>query len=332
MAVMSKRERLKAILSGKPVDRVPVAFWRHWPGDDQSPESLAAVALDFQQRYDLDFIKLPVSSAYTVTDYGVKHEYRGSLIGDRVHLEYAIKNIEDWGRIKPLDINRGTYGWHLDALRTIIKQKEPETPVIVTMFNPLSIAAYLAGDDTCLSHLRSHPERVEPAVKALAETGADFARAAINAGADGIFFSTRFASYELMGEAEYRQYGCPGDLAVLQAAKDGWLNVLHLHGQYPMLAQLADYPVQALNWHDRTTQFDLTEGSRLFGGILMGGVEQYTTLRFGSPDDVKLQVHDAIRQLHGRRLVVTPGCTYPLDVPHANLLALRKAVEVQELT
>ncbi len=331
MAKMSKRERLKAVLAGKSVDRVPVAFWRHWPGDDQSSESLAVVALDFQKKYDLDFIKLPVSSTYTVTDYGVKHDYQGSLIGDRVYLEYVIKKIEDWDRIKPLDINRGIYGWHLEALRMIIKQKDPETPVVATMFNPLSIAAYLAGDDNFLSHLRSHPERVEPAIEALAETNASFARAAINAGADGIFLSTRFASHELMNEQEYQRYGRPGDLAVLQVARDGWLNILHLHGQHPMIKQLADYPVQALNWHDRTTQFNLTEGSRIFPGILMGGVEQYQTLRFGMPQNVTMQVHDAIKQMNGRSLIITPGCTYPLDVPHANLLALRKAVETWDL-
>ena len=59
---MTKRERIKAALAGKAVDRVPVGFWRHWPGDDQQAESLALVALEFQQRYDLDFIKIPVSS------------------------------------------------------------------------------------------------------------------------------------------------------------------------------------------------------------------------------------------------------------------------------
>ena len=64
MAMMTKRERLKAVLAGNPIDRVPVAFWRHWPGDDQRLESLVTVSLDFQQRYDLDFIKLPVSSTY----------------------------------------------------------------------------------------------------------------------------------------------------------------------------------------------------------------------------------------------------------------------------
>ena len=80
--VMTKRERVEAALAGKPVDRVPVGFWRHWPGDDQQADSFARVTLEYQQRYDLDFIKIPVTSTYCVEDYGGKHEYRGNLIGD----------------------------------------------------------------------------------------------------------------------------------------------------------------------------------------------------------------------------------------------------------
>ena len=35
MAELTKQQRVQAALAGKPVDRVPVAFWKHWPMDDQ---------------------------------------------------------------------------------------------------------------------------------------------------------------------------------------------------------------------------------------------------------------------------------------------------------
>jgi uroporphyrinogen decarboxylase len=324
---MTKRERIKAALVGKAVDRVPVGFWRHWPGDDQQAESLALVALEFQRRYDLDFIKIPVSSTYCVDDYGVKHEYRGNVIGDRDYLDHLIKNVEDWDRIQPLDITRGKYGQQLQALRMIIEKRESNTPVIFTIFNPLAMAAYLAGDETLLVHLRLYPDKVEKALKALGETCSSFVKSVIAEGADGIFLSTRFASYELMSEDEYRCFGQPSDLAVLAASSGGWFNVLHLHGQYPMVKALADYPVQAVNWHDRTSWPGLKEAKKLFPGAVMGGIEQYKVLNFGSPLNVELQVHDAIDQTQGRRLIVTPGCTYPMSVPHSNLIAMRRAVD-----
>ncbi len=324
---MSKRNRLKAALAGKTVDRVPVSFWRHWPGDDQHPESLARVALDFQQRYDLDFIKVPVSSVYCVEDYGIKHAYRGSPIGDREYLERVIKRVDDWARIEPLNIHKGSYGRHLQTLQIILDKREEDTPVIFTIFNPLSMAAYLAGDETLLAHLRQDPARVETGLKALAETCASFSRAVIAEGADGIFLSSRHSSYEIMSEEEYSRFGLPGDGAVLEAASSGWLNVLHIHGKNPMLALVADYKAQVMNWHDRVTGLGLAETSRLFPGALMGGVEQYQTLHYGNPSEVESQVLDAIRQMNGHRLIVGPGCTYPITVPHRNLMAMRTAVE-----
>ena len=324
---MSKQERLKAALAGKVVDRVPIGFWRHWPGDDQHPESLASVALEFQRRYDLDFIKVPVSSTYCVDDYGAEHEYRGSLIGDREYLDPVVKNIDDWDRIQPLNVTKGKYGQHLQALRMIIDKRESNTPVIFTIFNPLAMASYLAGDENLLVHLRRYPDKVEKALKALTETCVSFVKAVIAEGADGIFLSTRWASYELMSEEEYLRFGKPGDLVVLAASSGGWFNVLHLHGQHPMFSTLADYPVQAVNWHDRTAWPGLTEAKKLFRGAVMGGVEQYKILNLGSPLDVELQVHSAIDLTKGRRLIIAPGCTYPLSVPHSNLIAMRKAVD-----
>jgi uroporphyrinogen decarboxylase len=94
-----------------------------------------------------------------------------------------------------------------------------------------------------------------------------------------------------------------------------------------MFRTIADYPVQAVNWHDRMALPGLKEAKNIFRGAVMGGIEQYKVLNFGSLLNVELQVHDAIDQTKGRRLIVTPGCTYPMSVPHSNLIAMRRAVD-----
>jgi uroporphyrinogen decarboxylase len=71
----------------------------------------------------------------------------------------------------------------------------------------------------------------------------------------------------------------------------------------------------------------LTEGKKIFHGALMGGIEQYKTLNLGSPLEIESQVYDAINLTKGRRLIITPGCTYPLSVPDRNLIAMRRAVD-----
>ncbi len=324
---MTKRERVRAALAGEAVDRVPVAFWRHWPIDDQDAEALAARTLEYQARYDWDFIKFTPSSTYSVDGWGGKHVYDGRTIGDRSFRERAVQRLEDWDRIELLDVTQGAYGRTLRALQMVLERRDPDTPVLQTVFNPIRMAGYLAGDEALLVHLRQDPERVERALGALTQTCASFVRAAMGVEADGIFLSTSAASLEAMSVAEYRRFGRPGDMAVWEAARGGWFNLLHLHGQNPMFAELADYPAQAVNWHDRTAWPSLAEGARLFPGAVVGGVEQYEVLHFGTPEQVVAQVRDAIAQMGGRRLIAAAGCTYPLTVPEGNLLAARRAVE-----
>ena len=326
MAEMSKRERLQAAIAGKPVDRPPIAFWRHWPIDDQDPASLARATLDYQRRFDWDFIKVTPSHTYCVRDWGSVDAYRGRPVGDRDHLEWTIKAPEDWDRIEPLDVQSGALGRQLECLRLVLDRR-PQVPVIQTVFNPIGAARYLAGDETFLVHMRRYPERFTRALEAISRTCADFCAAAIAAGADGIFLSTTAASYDVMSVEEHDRFARPYDLAALNAAKDGWLNVLHLHGKHPMLPVVADYPAQVLNWHDRTAGPSLADAQRIFPGAVAGGVEQYTLLHFALPTEVAAQVQDAISQTGGRRLIVAAGCTYPLTVPEGNLFAARQAVE-----
>ena len=55
---LTARERMQACLKDDPaLDRPPVALWRHFPVDDQDPETLAAATLDFQRHYDFDLVK-----------------------------------------------------------------------------------------------------------------------------------------------------------------------------------------------------------------------------------------------------------------------------------
>ena len=63
---MNKRERLEATIAGQQTDQIPVALWRHFPGDDQAPASLAAATIAFQQRWDFDFVKVTPASSFQI--------------------------------------------------------------------------------------------------------------------------------------------------------------------------------------------------------------------------------------------------------------------------
>lgn len=83
MKNMSKRKRLEAAIAGEPVDRLPVALWRHWPGDDQDAAALAAAHLKWQADYDWDLVKVGPASSYSVVDWGLQDRWLGHIEGTR---------------------------------------------------------------------------------------------------------------------------------------------------------------------------------------------------------------------------------------------------------
>lgn len=321
---MTKRDRLHAALQGAAVDRPPVALWRHFPQDDARAETLAAAHVRFHQAGDWDFLKVTPASGYYGDDWGLHAGYRPNREGIRHYTDRPVKKPGDWAALKSLDVTTGVYGRELHALH-LIRQQLPDDVILATIFSPLSIARTLCGDQALLRYLREEPEALHGGLTRITEVTQRFTVETLSAGADGIFYATQCATAAYMKEEEYEEFGRPYDLQVLDAAALAELRLLHLHGREVMFDLLTDYPVDAINWHDRQTPPTLAEARARYSGCLAGGLDQ-ETLAGGAPEAVADQVRNAITQTHRERLVVTAGCVTFIDTPESNLRALRAAV------
>jgi len=322
----SHRTRLETCLSGIHPDRVPVALWRHFPVDDQTPVGLAAAAIDFQRTYDFDLVKVTPASSFCLKDWGVEDEWRGASEGTRDYTRRVIHQPEDWTRLQVLSPFVGGLGNQLECLRLINKELGPHVPVIQTVFNPLSQAKNLLGKDTLLVHLRRYPEAVHAGLHILAETTLRFVEAAIQTGIAGLFFAVQHAQYGLLSEAEYETFGRPYDFQVLEPARGLWLNMLHLHGDEVMFKRFLDYPMGVINWHDRDTWPSLSQAQALFPGVVCGGLQRECTMVLGTPESVTAESLDAIQATEGKRFILGTGCVLPIIAPRANIFAARQAV------
>ena len=325
MDTMSKRARLEATIAGQPVDRVAVALWRHWPVDDQRGEDLARSTLDFQRAFDFDFIKVTPSSNYCLAGWGAASRWVGNEEGTREWGPPVIQRPEDWTRLRVLDPGQGLLDEVRRALSIIGGEVKEEVPFIQTIFNPLAQAKNLAGE-RLLADLRQHPDAVKAGLETITETSIRFIQAARKTGIAGIFLALQHATYGLLSEAEYRTFGRPYDLRILEAAGGLWFNLLHLHGTNVMFDAVADYPVQAINWHDQETPPSLREALGRFPGALVGGLRQWETMLRGDPDQVRAEVRAAIQETNGRRLVIGTGCVTPITAPAGNIRAAREAI------
>jgi len=325
MNVMTRRERLEATIHGQATDRVPIAMWRHFPGDDYRPEDLAASVVGFQRRYDFDFVKVTPASSFSVADWGVQDEWRGNEEGTRVYTHYPIQSPEDWMRLPDLDARSGALGAQLKCLDLIHRELGDDVPFIQTIFTPLGQAKHLAGDRV-FAHMRQHPAALRAGLEKLTQRTIGCIEEASKTGIAGIFYAIQQASFALTSEAEYAEFGKAYDLRVLEAARGLWLNVLHLHGDDVMFDLVADYPAQVWNWHDRDTPPTLRDALPKVKGAVCGGLSREWTMLRGTPEDVRREIADAIAQTGGRRLIIGTGCVTLITTPESNLRAARAAV------
>lgn len=329
---LSHTQRLRACLSDGRLDRPPVALWRHFPVDDQHPASLAAAIIHFQRSYDFDLVKVTPASSFCLKDWGADDAWRGATEGTRDYTRSVIHAPEDWLRLPALPPDQGHLRSQLECLELITRAMGEDTPVIQTIFNPLSQAKNLVGKADLQVHLRCHPQELHAALKTITETTLRFIDAAARRGAAGIFYAVQHAQYGLLSEQEYRQFGAPYDLQILEAvqnlAPSGlWFNMLHLHGEEVMFDLVSSYPVQSLNWHDRDTPPSLAEGLQRFPGVVCGGLSRERSLVLGTPAQIREEAQDAIHITGGRRFILGTGCVTPITAPHGNLLAARRSVE-----
>lgn len=330
---MERRERVMAALQGEPVDRPPVALWRHFPEEDQTAEGLARATAAWQARWGWDFVKVTPTSGYPIEDWGATFEYRGNDHGTRTLLTRPVRSIGDLQTLPALDVRSGVYGRELRALEILRDLLDEDAPVLETVFSPLDTAQRLMGELLLLA-MDEFSTDLHHAMRVITEVTTQFALAALESGADGIFFATQMAQPTVLDSDQLLTWGVPYDLEVLTALRDHTdFLLLHIHGDEIYFDPLAqEYPVDAINWHVGTAGPSFAQALEIFDGALVGGVTE-PVLVHGPVEKLREQVRDAFQQTGGRRLMVAAGCVTPIITPDEHIAAVRAAVEdLQHIT
>ena len=289
---MTKRERIQAAVKGTKPDKLPYSLWTHLPGIDLDPALLAEKTYEFYKTYDVDFIKTMNNGMYPIEDFGCAVDYSEIARGGVAKVtDTPVREASDWLKLTPCPFTEGSLARELTYLKLLLEKTEGEdVPVLFTVFSPITTADKISG--------KAMPLAAE----------------AVRMGADGVFFASQMSSYDSMTAGEYQEYGKPYDLKVLEAAKDGWFNTIHAHGNNIMFDILKDYPVSVFNWHAGETLPELDEAFLMTGKCLMGGLRRMDITN-GHKNEIQNQIYESFKTLKGLHQILTPGCVirYPLD-------------------
>jgi len=318
---MNKIERVRAVLRGEAVDRVPAGFWFHFDPEFAGGEAMARRHLTYYRAADPDIMKVMNDTGYAPI---------GTL---------QVRAPGDWRRLEPTPLSDPLFQSHLDGLKRIVDAIGDEVLVMTTCFNPFheAVAVIRASDpraqggevharDVLLEQLRSDPEPVLGALQVMAEDQARLYRACITeAGAHGIYFSAQGGERDLMTDEEHARFFKPYDLHVLNALSGvAEFVVGHFCGKGVNLERFRDYPVQMANWAHQSGNLSLTEGQELFGGIaILGGLDERGPLVYGPREALRAEVQAALDAMGDRGFMLGAGCTVPSDIDVANLVYAR---------
>ena len=303
----SKVQRVQAAVKGENVDRTPVSFWYHFRLENQPVEQFANAELDFYRKYDVDWLK-------------VMHDYPfGSpdLLG-------SVKSASDWRKLKPVGGHEGGFAKQAEALKRIGDGLQGQAWYIDTIFNPWSTAQKLCGRQG-VEHIKQDREAFRQGLKVIAESFAQYVPVALQAGAAGIYLAVDGASSDVMSKDDYLDLVRPADLTILEAAKGAPFNVLHIHGTNIYFSALKDYPVAGISWSYGVTAPSISQARQEYSGCLISGIDE-TTITKKTPQLVRDEVKQAVKDAGGHGFIAASGCAVPTDTPEELLKAARDAV------
>lgn len=315
---MTKTERMRATLAGKPTDRVPRALWRHYPHEEFKREEFVAAVVGFHQRHDFDIVKIGPRSSFGIRDLGAQDVFDGDYLGRPQYQNEVIQNPADWAGLKRVDPREGWMGHTAGCVAEICANFDETTPRIVTVFSPATQAKNLAGIARFKEHWRQHPQALRAGLEILAANTVAWVQSLAAAKVDGLFFAVQECGLPDLQPGYLTMCG-DLDRAVLTAG-DFWLNVLHLHGKILDFDAFAQYPAAILHWDESEAGITLAEGRQRFPGIVSGGVD-WPAAGWESDESVRAAAQTAVKRCGVDRLFLSAGCVIPHQTNPARIEA-----------
>jgi len=290
---MTKIERLRNILAGKPVDRPPFSVWYHFGTQHASPERTAQVHLEFFEAYDLDFLKV-------MNDYDYPMPKGMEVMAIPADLE----------RLKRIDVTQPPMGNQLRTIEIVAKALGRKALFVDTVFNAWNTLRRNLVKEAMPKLMADCAPALKAALKVVNDNLIQYALASLERGTAGIFFSVP-ATAESVTLEQYEQFMRPFDLEFLNAIQGkGEFNVLHAHGEKLYFDRLLDYPVHAISWADLNGGPTIAEARRRTSFTLMAGLD-HVKFPYVSAQVIRDQVKTALTVAGNTKFILAPGCSLP---------------------
>ncbi len=329
---MTSRERVLAMLDGKPVDHLPLMPITMMFAADQIGVKYGRYAEDHRlmaegqlvtaERFGIDHVSTISDPAREAADLGAKVEFfddqppalneEGALLAEKTVL----------ARLKCADpLGGGRMHERVKGI-ALLKQKVGNDKLVEGWVEgPCSEAADLRGINTLMTDFFDDPAFVRDLFEFVVENGLLFCKAQAEAGVDMIGMGDTAAS--LVGPRIYEEFVWPYQKRMIEGMHALGVRVrLHICGNTrKMLARMGQVGADLidLDWLSPLSEAREKMGP---GQTLLGNIDPVRVLRNTTADAVTAAIGECHKQA-GARYIVGAGCEVVRDTPPAHMYALR---------
>jgi MtaA/CmuA family methyltransferase len=328
---MNGRERILALLEGRPVDRLPLmpitmmfacdqigARYRDYCTDHRV---LVASQTHTAEKFGFDYVNTMSDPAREAADCGAAVEFFDNqpvaLVEDRALLSDKTK----LARLKiPDPLGGGRMHNGIKALALFKQKVGGERMIEGWIEGPCAEAADLRGINTLMLDFFDDPQFVRDLFDFILEMELRFAKAQVEAGAESIGLGDAAAS--LVGPQIYEEFIWPYEKKMVDAIHAMGAKVrLHICGNIRRI--LGGIGKLGCDIVDVDSLVTLAEAREKTGAnqVLLGNLNPVTVMRNGSVASVAQGIAEC-HHLAGTRFIVGAGCEIPRDTPPENLRAL----------
>ncbi|MBP2636246.1 MAG: hemE 6 [Firmicutes bacterium] len=335
---MTPKERIEAVLSGKPFDRIPCSINPHYHAAKLigvnhwdcyfSAEKVAEVQLASHQIFGAEAVIAGpglhgIAEAAGSTVVYPKEENSPYIS------EFAIREEGDLERLTvPNPWVKGHLPIHLSALQILIDRLGTKVPVTTNVAGPFTVAANLRGTEPFLRDLYQNSEFAHRLLHYALESTLAYVREAAKTGVK-ISIADPTASTSLISPGHFYEYAFPylEKLAGQIKSLTGSAPSLHICGNTKKIWQhMADTGAGILSLDDTVdlAAAKITVGSRT---ALLGNVKPTATMFLGKPADVLEEAKECLRKAYDnpKGYILALGCGLPMKAPVENIHALFQA-------
>ncbi len=330
---MTSLERTRAVVAGKPVDRLPVqpmmmTFAGKYAGIPfgeycRDGAKMASAQLKTWQDFGTDILLTCSDPAREVIDLAGEdsvcwYDDQPPAIDEE---NAALKDKTALHRLKKPDLTGdGRMADRVHAIRMLRREAGPGAVVVGWVEGALALAAELRGINGLMMDFYDDPDFVDELLDFCADLAVEYARVQVDAGADSIGMSDAAAS--LIGPKFYDRHLWSRQMRILSSIREtGAMSRVHMCGcTDSLLPRMGELPTDVYEIDFMT---DLVKAREVFGldRTICGNIDTLDTMLHGEVGGVR----DAAASCHatcGSCHIVAPGCEVAPATPVEHIAVL----------